>query len=275
MVIKMNLYIVRPFHRPIYKIVCADKVLLTSLRLQYGKYINDTKTQLFELFKTTSSEIYEIEIAPHDSQNYIVRHGGNYIITPYPLLELKNLCFEITTYDESVLALHGAAVEWNGTAYIFLAATGNGKTTLTSYLTSTGFGYITDDCVLLDREDFKVHAYNCPIHLREGGFDVLKQLNIAPNITGESMERFIYIPENLITNPLPLGGVFFIELSNTDNILSKPKSKEIVVELMRSPITKYKATSYYHKTLIRLAQMPCWKLVYKDMNFVADTIKSI
>ena len=66
------------------------------------------------------------------------------------MLELDEIIFDNTNYDRRIFALHGAAVEWKGKGYLFLAATASGKTTLASYLTSQGFGYITDDCILLD-----------------------------------------------------------------------------------------------------------------------------
>jgi len=269
----MNLYITRPFHSPIYKIACDDNTLLNSLRILYGKYISDKLPKLAKPTESKLLDIYEIEIMPRDDGDYNFKHGGNCEIVSCPLFELKELCFRVTRFDESIIALHGAAVEYNGMAYVFLAATGNGKTTLTGYLTSSGFGYITDDCVLLDRVDFKVYPHNCPIHLREGGLEVLKQLGKAPNSIGESMERFVYTPDDTITEPLPLGGIFFIERSGSGNILLKPKSNDIVIELMKSPITNYEVTPYYHRTIMNLARKPCRKLMYKDMDFVAETIK--
>ena len=90
------------------------------------------------------------------------------------MLELDEIIFDNTNYDRRIFALHGAAVEWKGKGYLFLAATASGKTTLASYLTSQGFGYITDDCILLDRVDFQVYPCHTLLHLRDGGVDVLK-----------------------------------------------------------------------------------------------------
>lgn len=90
------------------------------------------------------------------------------------MLELDEIIFDNTNYDRRIFALHGAAVEWKGKGYLFLAATASGKTTLASYLTSQGFGYITDDCILLDCVDFQVYPCHTLLHLRDGGVDVLK-----------------------------------------------------------------------------------------------------
>ena len=91
-----------------------------------------------------------------------------------PLKAIQSILFESTKYDESIFAMHGAAVEHNGEAYLFLAPTNSGKTTLTTYLTMRGFSYITDDCILMDRSNFTVYPHANPIHLRSDGFGILK-----------------------------------------------------------------------------------------------------
>ena len=65
--------------------------------------------------------------------------------------------FDNNRYDNSVLALHGAAVEYGGRAYLFLASSTAGKTTLCAYLLSLGFGFVTEDCILVDRSTFDIH----------------------------------------------------------------------------------------------------------------------
>lgn len=105
---------------------------------------------------------------------YTVTYGGQTYDTESPLMDIHRQLFEHASYDRSVLALHGAAVAWKGRAVALLAATGSGKTTLTSYLTANGYGYLTDDCVLIDRETLVVYPSVTPLHLREGGVEVLR-----------------------------------------------------------------------------------------------------
>ena len=130
--------------------------------------------------------------------SYTLRLNGETIETAQPLFEIDRILFERNRYDESVFALHGAAVEWRGAAYLFLASTTGGKTTLASYLSSTGFGYITDDCILLERESFRVTPFPTPIHLREGGLQVLRRYGTAPEelarLDDPAFPRYIYPP---------------------------------------------------------------------------------
>ena len=248
----MDLYIKRPFHKPDFKIMGGDKDLVAALRLQYGKYIDNSplnNTNEIDVAKLSGDILYEID----------------------------TIIYENTIFDESIIALHGSAVEWRGKAYLFLAATHSGKTTLTSYLTSAGFNYITDDCALIDRQNFMVHPYNCPVHLRDGGVNVLSSLNkLPPNIQlldDKIMRRHIFTPDKCVTVPLPLGGVYFIERSETENSEVKLNNIEGIAELAKSHMTPFTPSTEYIGLLSRLSQTGCARLIYKDMGFVETIIR--
>ena len=195
-----------------------------------------------------------------------------------PLYDIDRYLFEHATYDESIYALHGAAVEWHGKAYLFLAATTSGKTTLTSYLTSRGFGYLTDDCILLRRSDFYVHPYATPIQLRDGGLEVLRAYDTIPKHLElleepNSWRRFVYTPSHCITEPLPLARIFFIQRTEDENTLIPMKSTERMTSLMKAPITNYRVDGDYLRLISRLAKVDCHILRYCDMNYVKELIQ--
>jgi len=265
----MTIYIKRPFHRPHFEISSSDAKLLDSLRLQHSPFVCDD---------SPSPDTYGIEIIRR-SDGCVVKHGGAETVTKTPLYEIDSIIFENTSYDDSVLALHGSAVEWGGRAYLFLADTGSGKTTLASYLTSSGFGYITDDCILIDRDSFQVHPYTCSVHLRDGGLDVLEKLGKAPSnlqfLDDDIMRRHIYVPSNCVAQPLSLGDIYFIKRSETENMLGELSTNEKMEKLLQASITNYELTPDYLRLLGRLVQGKCHSLTYKDMEFVADTIKKV
>ena len=266
----MNLYIERPFHQPTFEIISSDKTLIESLQLQYNPFTYENPT--------SDTDNCKIEVTKQ-IDNYIIKYNGTEISTQVPLFEIDKIFFENTFYDDSILALHGSAVEYSGKAYVFLAATSSGKTTLASYLTSSGFGYITDDCILIERETLRVYPYTCSIQLRDGGLEVLKKLKKIPQnlrfFDAVFTQRYVYLPQNSVTDCLPLGGIYFIKRSETHNIVINISSNEKMAELIKSPITHYEITPDYLKLLARLSQTECQVLIYKDMDFVAETIKRV
>lgn len=258
-------YIKRPYQTN-FAVITDSKRLIDSLCLQHGKYISDIQSR---------DDCYGITIIT-SGDSYIIQHGGGELRSNAPLQEIDNILFERTKYEDSVLALHGAALEYNGMAYVFLAATMSGKTTLTSYLSSYGFGYITDDCVLIDRRSFEVYPYSRPIALRDGGLEVLKRYGAEPpNISlldGITFKRYIYTPMNCVTDSLPLARIYFISRSETENRIANMTASESVVELMKSPITEYTLSGDYIRLISKLARTGCERLYYKDMDYVEKII---
>jgi len=58
--------------------------------------------------------------------------------------------------------LHASAVAESGTGILLVGDTGSGKSTLALNLVRSGFGYLSDDAVLLDRADGPVKVYPFP-----------------------------------------------------------------------------------------------------------------
>ena len=260
------LYIDAPFQTK-YSIETNCDKLVSFLRLKYGKYVS-----------TNESKEKQTILVNREKSRYIILYQTNEYQTQYPLQEIDRIMFDNTIYDESIFALHGAAVEWSGKAYLFLASTTGGKTTLASYLTSMGFGYITDDCILLDRKSFEIHPYCSPMHLRGGGLAVLKKHKIdIPNLQhleDPAIDRYVYTPDNCTTKPIPLSKIFFISRTENDNRLVKLNSIEKMTRLMKAPITDYKVNSEYIRFLSRMASTECYELFYSDMEYAAQVIRN-
>ena len=242
------------------------KALPEFLRLKYGAYVSDG----------TPFNREDIRILEEGGACSFATKEKTYT-TKAPLTELDRYLFEYPTYASSVLALHGAAVEWQGEAYLFLAATTSGKTTLTSYLTSYGFGYLTDDCILLDRSSFLVHPYTTPIQLRQGGLEVLRRYQAVPEHlerleeNGEVL-RWVYTPKSSVVQAVPLKRIFFLERNEDENHLIDLNATQRITALMKSPITNYPLSGDYLRLLARLAKIDCHTLRYCDMEYVKELI---
>ncbi len=185
---------------------------------------------------------------------------------------------EIFIKHNTPLALHGAAIAHNSRAHLFLAPTTAGKTTLTSHLVARGFDYITDDCILLDWDNFTVYPNITPLHLREGSLNVLKRYDALPPslefIDDPAYPRYTYTPANCITGPLPLGTIYFIIRTEDENRLEEMSGTEKMKALLKSPIQEYPLNSDYLRTIARLSRFPCYRLFYNDMDYVAEVIRN-
>lgn len=230
--------------------------------------------------------ISEKEITTRSNISVIVQENNYIFITPQgkqqtntPLLALDRYLFQNASYHNHLFALHGAAVEWNGKATLFLAATTSGKTTLTSYLTSCGCGYITDDCILLNRSSFMIEPFTSPMELRDGGVEVLRRYGALPSRLHRLEEegafrRWVYTPEVSAKEAVPLKQIFFLKRTEQENKLVAMNATERITSLMKAPITNYAITGEYLRFLARLAKIDCRILHYCDMNYVKELIQN-
>ena len=256
-----------PFQKErIIKTDCSK--IAEKLKIRYGSYIEicDLKTEA------------DICISKSGENECCVTIGESVTYTAYPIGRVEAFLFENPTYEKSIFALHGAAVEWKGKAYVFLAATTTGKTTLTSYLTFCGCGYITEDCVLLDRQSFDIYPVLVPIRLREGGLNVLMKYHALPAgvqkvCEGDEPCRYTYMPENCVEGAIPLGEIFFIERTEDENLVLPMTTTEKMAALIKSPLMVYPISPEYLQFLGSVAVKCCKGLRYKDMDFVKEVIE--
>lgn len=253
-------------YRTAFAVITDDLELAQTMKVQYGSHLRE---------EMASIPCKVVSIL-REGRQFRVAFESESVLVEDPLYSFSAIIFRHTEYDNSVLALHGAAVEWKGKAYLFLAHTSGGKTTLTSYLVSCGFGYLSDDCILLDRNTWDVYPSPKPVHLRNGGLAVLRNLGIDPQcqmVGTPPNERYVYMPETVVTNPLPIGDIFFIDRTADQNFIEELPMNQRIENLMRSPITPYSVSGEYLRVLLRLAGKGCRVLHYSDMNYVRNVVQ--
>lgn len=257
-------YIYRPFQKFDVALSMDSEGLADNIACRFGDYFGLDKKK----------ECLPFRILQLDEKTFAVHDGKNETQTENPLLAVDDFLFHQTVFEDSVLALHGAAVEHKGKAYLFLAATTSGKTTLTAYLTQLGFGYLTDDCILLEKSPLRVHPYPTPLHLRKGGVEVLKHLQVALPGLDDRGDRLLFQPANKIGRALPLAAIYFIERTDRENSLVPMETQEKIIHLLKSPITPYPFTAEYLRSMSALAVHVKGILRYHTMDFVARQIKA-
>ena len=85
--------------------------------------------------------------------------------------------FRLLAGQESGLALHAGAVVRGGRVLLLPGQSGSGKSTLTAWLTSRGWGYLTDELVLVPAEgELQTLACTRPLCLKHGAAPIVKGL---------------------------------------------------------------------------------------------------
>ena len=254
---------------PFQSSVCVqteDRALLKNLRLKYGQYLLDG-----------DNNKAEFRLCEQENGKYKAIGDGKTIEVDSSLNYISAFLTRTRTFSPKILALHGAAVAYGGNAYLFLAPTTGGKTTLTAWLTERGADYITDDCILINRETLEVYPCTTPIHLRTGGVTVLREQNALPegleHLDAPGFERWVFTPKNRVSGPVPLGKIYF--LSRTDQNRHVPlSSNDAFIRLLKSPMTEYPVTPSHLQIMSRLTTTAPCELQYRDMTFPEEVLRN-
>lgn len=170
------------------------------------------------------------------------------------------------------ITYHAGAVENNGFAYLFVSPTRGGKSTLIAYLVERGFIFINDDYVSIDLDTYYVKPHIAPIHLRLDSITILKKNGCNIQGSYDNIGRMVYVPEVAAVNELPIGRIFFIKRSFTENQCTPLPKAESVQLLMQNLFYENDVNSQALRCAIDLADK-CNLLVYSNLSYVADIME--
>lgn len=257
---------------------------LSSYRNLFGTVFQD-----YRLFATTVAENVMLRGNITDEDRVVVKnalkksgiwHIIGVLFTKYLfdsiLKNISKILYKYSKFFNDVIPLHGTGIEYLGKAHIFLAPTTGGKTTLTSYLINKGLGYISDDCILLNKEDGYIVPYTTPIHLRIGGFEALKKIGEQPkeytHVDDGYVSRLVYTPNNLVVNPLPIKRIYYLDRTSNMNKINKRSFYQNFNTALISQMVLTDINSSNTQCFAHFAQNEFIHICYNDFEYVYDYI---
>lgn len=263
-----SIYVDEPYVTK-FKISSNDLDIIEYLKVKYSA----------KQIGISANEYCEIIIEKKNDKTHVFFEKKEYITTK-PLAFVCNLMYTNREFDNDFFVVHGAAIEHNGKASIFLAETHAGKSTLTAFLTLNGFGYISDDCIHINMSSLQVNPYSVvmPMLLREGGYELIRNMGYSfdniKKLEYPPFTRYAYVPSKHITNPLEISNIYFIERINNGNFITNMSQTDSMLSLLKSPMIQYKLNGTYIKFLKELSRIPCKKLQYSSLDYVLRIIKN-
>lgn len=138
-------------------------------------------------------------------------------------------------------AFHGCAVQKNNKTFLLLGDSGAGKSTLSSLLSLSGYRFIADDLVLMDR-DFKVYDNPAAVSVKENAWPVIENyykafstLKTSEKTKGQTRMKFL--PLHALQNNTPqsykVDALVWVHYSkNQTDSLSPLDKKEALSQLI-------------------------------------------
>lgn len=199
------------------------------------------------------------------------------------LNRIHNFVREHTTGREPYFVFHGGAVTKGPDAYLFLASTTTGKTTLITYLSQTGFTYLNDDSFAVDMDALTIPPCSSPIHLRGGGYAYLQSVlpaafsaDTCRYIDAGLSSRYVLLPKDCTSQTTRVKQIFF--LNRTDEEITAycvpiPMAQALQ-RLFVSALVPYQMTRRHIQFFQRLAPL-CQQLTYHDAPDAAALLRSL
>ncbi|MFN8459219.1 MAG: hypothetical protein U0401_31980 [Anaerolineae bacterium] len=99
------------------------------------------------------------------SRGETLLYRGDYPAVAAELL-LGDSCHHLADRSQGGLLLHAASLTWQDRGLLLPGTSGAGKTALTAWLLSQGFGYLTDELVFVPWGQNSVRALTRPLNLK-------------------------------------------------------------------------------------------------------------
>ena len=166
-----------------------------------------------EAGKTPVRAHFAIRHRPDDKTPWVLRHDDTPTLRGEFLRELiDTLVGEVLRHlireNRQSIALHAGLVSDERGALLLPAVSGSGKTLISAWFTHQGFHYHTDEAVLINLSDGRVHAFSRPLSVKSHGLAAFGELlDLTENAEHIIRSRnATLIPRHLL-NPKPVPAI--------------------------------------------------------------------
>ena len=151
-------------------------IIILIVGLISCKQKDETKDMVDMLFRGVPSEgshppHARLEISQNRNDIYRLSRDDKQIYEGDSLAALANSLMDTSIYNladkcSSGMLFHAACLSWKGKGVILPAQSGHGKTTLSAWLLSNGFDYLTDELVYLPLESRQALCFGRPLNVK-------------------------------------------------------------------------------------------------------------
>ena len=194
--------------------------------------------------------------------------------------------FGILLHQREQIVLHASAVAVNGKAVVFCGPSGAGKSTLAAALAHRGYPLVTDDVCGLSLHDDgpTVHPDGRQLKLWTQAITRLELAERQGARVRRTLEKFFVEPQNVSTEPLPLGAVYFLREARPPHAagISQPNVVDATLLLRRTAyrpllVRQFEQRAAYFHAAAQIASAGGIYHLTRALDFVAmpDVIASL
>lgn len=150
--------------------------------------------------------------------------------------------FRMLLHQREYVVLHASATVIDGRAVAFLGESGRGKSTTTAACYAAGYPVLTDDVAAVNPDTCLVKPGFPHVKLDSESASII-EADVAPvEERGDLSRQYYTAPDGSRTDPVPLGGLYFLEDGEEVRISPLPPSEQ-PYRLMCSSASAYHSAS--------------------------------
>ena len=255
---------------------------------------DDTTNLVDMLFKGVPGEGINppharLEISQDRDKEYRLTRDEKQIYKGDSLAALANSLMDTSIYNladkcSSGLLFHAACLSWKGKGIILPAQSGHGKTTLSAWLLSHGFDYLTDELVYLPLDSRQAMCFGRPLNVKYGSREIIDEL-LGDNKDDKSIVEgpiAMLVPpaliraENKAVEPEIDMAFFPLYRADAEFTLEKLSAAQMGMALMSCLVNARNLAGDGFPATVNLArQVPAYRLTYPDFDGVLGTITGL
>ena len=255
---------------------------------------DETKAMVSMLFKGVPTKgshlpLSRMEIIQERDNGYRLSCDDKEIYAGDSLAALANSLMDTSIYNladkcSSGMLFHAACLSWKGKGVMLPAQSGHGKTTLSAWLLSNGFDYLTDELVYMPLNSLRATCFGRPLNVKYGSRDIINEL-LGDNRDDTSIIRgpiAMLVPPTLIrTDNQPVepdvNMIFFPGYrADAEFSLEKLSPAQTGMSMMACLVNARNLPGDGFKATVNLArQVPAYSISYPDFDGVFGTITGL
>jgi hypothetical protein len=197
---------------------------------------------------------------------------------------LDRTCYHLADRSHGGLVLHSAGLTWLGRGLLLPGQTGSGKSTLSAWLLTQGFDYLTDELVFVPLGTNQFKGLTRPLNLKQAARELLKEIlnnQEPPPEVMSSRTREITPPRALrggqVQGAAPLSLIIFPHFREGSDFQLREVSKaQAGLALMQCLINARNLEEHGFPEVTRLVRTtPAYEMTYGGFDQIGGAIDGL
>ncbi|MEE9447089.1 MAG: hypothetical protein V3V09_03965 [Arenicellales bacterium] len=197
---------------------------------------------------------------------------------------MGEVVFHLIEHNQHYMAIHAALLSDERGGILLPGESGNGKSSLSIWMTLNGYHYHTDELVLIKQGSLKTRVFTRPFNIKHHGIKAISSLfdidTLQPKIEqGDFITMIAHraLNPDFVTPSPNISRILFPKYdANADNTLTKISPAIAGIELMKTNVIARNLPGHGFEQLLSIVKsVPAYQLKYNHFDALPALLKGL